>query len=303
MFALGLASYLVDSPIASQLSVQRTRPDTPPTAASAINDRWNLWVFNVGSNLNLDGEHSDTSREVGGHFSANRTTDAWIFNVVGDGESNRNAFTLSDGRKVTSRSHNYEVRALAVKSLGPSRWAALSRVSTAASTQNNYNQNTRATAGIEFSVFPYSESTRRTFVLQYAAGLTHYRYIKPTIYGKSHETRPEQSVQAVLALRQPWGSSTISLGHTMLLDDLTKRRLEFDGNIEFRVFRGLSVEMGAEASRVHDQIYLPAGEATDEEVLLRQRRLATSYRYEVSVGFSYRFGSIFNNVVNPRWSR
>ena len=38
------------------------------------------------------------------------------------------------------------------------------------------------------------------------------------------------------------------------------------------------------------------------EVLLRQRELATGYRFFVSGGISYRFGSIFNNVVNPRFT-
>jgi hypothetical protein len=73
--------------------------------------------------------------------------------------------------------------------------------------------------------------------------------------------------------------------------------------MDFRVFRGLTLNIGAEASRVHDQIYLKAGQASDEEILLRLRSLQTSYRYEFNVGFSYQFGSIFNNVVNPRWSR
>jgi hypothetical protein len=33
---------------------------------------------------------------------------------------------------------------------------------------------------------------------------------------------------------------------------------------------------------------------------LRQRQLATNYNYFVYGGISYRFGSIFTNVVNPR---
>ena len=45
---------------------------------------------------------------------------------------------------------------------------------------------------------------------------------------------------------------------------------------------------------------LEAG-ATDEEVLLRRRQLETSFTYFVSAGFTYRFGSIFNNIVNPRF--
>ena len=40
---------------------------------------------------------------------------------------------------------------------------------------------------------------------------------------------------------------------------------------------------------------------TDEEILLRQRELGTEFRYWLSFGLSYRFGSIYNNAVNPRF--
>jgi hypothetical protein len=53
---------------------------------------------------------------------------------------------------------------------------------------------------------------------------------------------------------------------------------------------------------VRNQIALARGALTQEEILLRQRELATDYRYFVSGGISYRFGSIFNNVVNTRFT-
>ena len=46
---------------------------------------------------------------------------------------------------------------------------------------------------------------------------------------------------------------------------------------------------------------LRRGDATTEEILVRQRELATGYQYEIGFGISYSFGSIFNNVVNPRF--
>jgi hypothetical protein len=61
------------------------------------------------------------------------------------------------------------------------------------------------------------------------------------------------------------------------------------------------VTLDGSVSRIHDQLYLRAGEATDEEILLRRRQLATSYRYRFSAGVSYTFGSMFNNVVNTRF--
>lgn len=58
---------------------------------------------------------------------------------------------------------------------------------------------------------------------------------------------------------------------------------------------------GASRSSFNNQVYLRLGEATDEEIIARQRQLATSYRFFLAVGFTYRFGSINNNVVNPRF--
>jgi hypothetical protein len=47
---------------------------------------------------------------------------------------------------------------------------------------------------------------------------------------------------------------------------------------------------------------LRQADASEEEVLLQLRQLATSYSYYVSFGISYRFGSPFNNVVNTRFN-
>jgi len=46
---------------------------------------------------------------------------------------------------------------------------------------------------------------------------------------------------------------------------------------------------------------LPKGGASLEEVLLRRKMLETSYTYYFSIGLSYTFGSIYSNVVNPRF--
>jgi hypothetical protein len=38
-------------------------------------------------------------------------------------------------------------------------------------------------------------------------------------------------------------------------------------------------------------------------VLLRLRELQSDYELEFNIGFTYSFGSLFNNVVNPRFGR
>lgn len=46
-----------------------------------------------------------------------------------------------------------------------------------------------------------------------------------------------------------------------------------------------------------------ADHLNDTDILIRLRQLQSGYSYFMSVGLSYTFGSIFNNVVNPRFGR
>ena len=77
--------------------------------------------------------------------------------------------------------------------------------------------------------------------------------------------------------------------------------MTLSGGFNVRLFKGFSVNVHGNYSWIRDQLHLEAGNLSDEQILLRQRQLATSYRWFTSFGISYRFGSIFNNVVNPRF--
>ena len=301
VFSLGLTWYLMQTAMADEMRLQVDVPMAAPTSATAKQDRWNLWIFRVGASTDLRGERTDTSRQFRGSFSANRTTDRWKLSFASDGQSNQNIFTLSDGSTLESTSHNYNVRAVAVKSLDRDHWAAVGSMSTGDSTQQNYARNSRIAAGIEYDVFPYAESTRRSLMFQYAIGLNRYRYIERTIFNRLDETRPDNSLRGQLNLRQPWGFTSVSAQYVSYLHDLTKHRMELNGRLDLRLFRGLSLNTDGRLTLVRDQLYLKAGTASDEEILLRRQSQATSYRYQFSIGFSYQFGSIFNNVVNPRW--
>ena len=68
-----------------------------------------------------------------------------------------------------------------------------------------------------------------------------------------------------------------------------------------RIVRGLSFNFFGNVSRVRDQVFLPRRDATDEEILLRRRALQTDFSYFTNFSIRYTFGSIFNNIVNPRF--
>lgn len=304
-FGLGLVPFLYGSPTAQRLRVEYQVPieiqNEAPTASSAANDPWNLWVFRTGASVNLNGESRGNERGVRMNFSANRTTDMWKLSLFSNGQYEENKFKLSDGSTFTSVSKNWVVRGLVVRSLGSDHWAAATRASVGASSFENRDLATRASAGIEYSFFPYAESTRRSLYAQYTLGINHVKYDQLTLFDKLEELLYDQNFEAGLALRQPWGSTRVSVEAASYLHDLSLHRLEVEGRVDVRLFRGFSLNVNGNASRVRDQLYLPKGGASDEEILLRLRRLQTGYRYGLSVGFNYQFGSIFNNVVNPRF--
>ena len=59
-------------------------------------------------------------------------------------------------------------------------------------------------------------------------------------------------------------------------------------------------QFGSVYAVVRDQIFLPKAGASEEEVLLRRRQLATEYKASVWAGLGFRFGSPFNSIVNSR---
>lgn len=71
--------------------------------------------------------------------------------------------------------------------------------------------------------------------------------------------------------------------------------------MSFRVAKGLKINIGGSAALVHDQLSLVKGGASKEDVLLRIKELETNFRYNTHFGISYTFGSIYKNVVNPRF--
>jgi hypothetical protein len=49
------------------------------------------------------------------------------------------------------------------------------------------------------------------------------------------------------------------------------------------------------------QVSLVKQNLTYDEILLQRKEIASQYQYFTSFGFTYTFGSIYNNVVNPRF--
>jgi hypothetical protein len=296
----GLVRYVAETPLGSRLKITFAAPDTGAAAAGAKDDPWNLWVFRVTLGGNVNGEQSTTGHSIRGSVSANRTTDAWKVSLAGSGDYRESTYDLSETETFKSVSRNIDGSGRVVKSL-TDHWSAALLGTYSVSTFYNYDMRTRLAAGVEYDIFPYKESTRRLFTIQYTIGHNAFDYYEETIYGKTSEQLFDHRLVASLSMRQPWGSAYADVSFAQYLNQPDKYNIGAFGDWSIRLFKGFSVNVWGSVQRTRDQLYLPREGATPEEILVRQQQLATGYRYSMSFNISYQFGSIFNNVVNPRF--
>ena len=205
-----------------------------------------------------------------------------------------------DDETITSDNNSKSLSTLIVKSISD-HWSYGGSLYFGSSSYNNLDMSLQLMPGLEYDLFPYSESTRRQLRLLYSIGLNTVNYTDTTIYNLTKENHLQHSFSIAYEVVQKWGSIDLNLSYSNYLHDWSKNNLSINGFMDLRIAKGLSVNFGGGASLIHDQLGLVKGGATTEEVLLRRKELETQFQYFTSFGFTFTFGSIYNNVVNPRF--
>lgn len=292
---MGLVRYVAKTPLSKYLNIQFSEP----LSETVSSDKWNSWVFRSSFSGYLNGEKAYKSSYLNGNISANRVTRDWKINLSGRVSYSIDKFEIA-GTTYQSNNNSKSINALVVRSISD-HWSYGGSVYVGSSSFSNMRLSSSVMPGIEYDIFPYSESTRRQLRLLYKVGFSYVNYIDTTIYDKTRENLMLHSFLAAYEVLQRWGSIEVSMSYSNYLHDWSKNNLSLDGFINLRVTKGLSINFGGGASLIHDQLGLVKGGASTEEVLLRRKQLETQYSYFTSFGFSYTFGSIYNNVVNPRF--
>ena len=307
VLALSLVPYVWRSDVFRRLSLDYLQEAdlSAATGVQEIHDPWDYWVFRIGVSGSVEGESQERFLSGRASFDASRITEDLKLEFEIDASGNRSEFDFVDvdeGIDTTYVSVRtfYGFEALAVWSLGQ-HWSAGGLADISRSSTRNLDLGIEAGPAIEYNVFPYDESTYRRLTVRYIVGVAAFNYADTTIFDLTAEVRPAHALEVEVGVQQPWGTIHASLDAYQYLHDLSKHSVSLGGGIDVRVVRGLDFEVGGFFARVKDQLYLSKVGLTPEEVLLQQRERGTDFRFGMELGLSFRFGSKFNNVVNPRF--
>jgi hypothetical protein len=310
---LGLLRYAVESGAGAHLLIDYDGPaldgngngngvDENGQIEGGFYDPWDYWTFSLGLSGNMDLQETETNSRMNPRVSANRVTADWKIELSSWANLRRERRELSDGTEVRNDENTWRVSTLVVRSVSDHISLGLDLEA-----RNSISRNQRSRVNVapaaEYNYFPYQEATRRQFIAHYAVGMERSDYHQETIYGVTGETVPQHRVAVQYRAREEWGNAGVGFDTSQYLHDASLYSMGFAGDLSYRVTRGLELNLSAEAAFANDNIYVPAEDIPDEDILLGRQSLPSSYRYQASLGFNYRWGSTFANVVNNRFPR
>ncbi len=294
-FKLGLIRYISQTDLADDISIRYAKP----AISKEVIDKWNKWVFNIDLNLWMRGQKHSRSINVWSRVRANRITEQLKVELSAYFKYDESK-TDYDYYKSFSLSRSKGTNGEFIFAIDK-HWSYRFGYNVKSATYNNIDFASSIDGGLEYNIYPYEESSRRQLRFQYYLGSTYNDYTEETIFFKTNEWLFNQSMNIRLALIQPWGTINASVYGSTYMHDLSKNYVQLYTSLSLRLVEGFSLNIRGNVSRVRNQLSLANSGATEEEILLRRKELATTYNYWVSMGITYSFGSIYNNIVNPRF--
>ena len=295
MMKMGLMRYVAHTPLYREIDISHS----DHLEEEEVTDRWNNWLFELHFSPFFEGEETYKELSLFSSVSVLKVTEDWKLEFDFDYHYNRVSYNYEDTSYTAFRNEK-DLESLIVKSINE-HWSFGGEIDIGSSTFRNHKFQAELIPSIEYNIFPYSQSTRRQLRMLYGIGYSANYYYDITIYDKISEGLFLHNFKMAYEVRQKWGSIDVSMEASNYLHDFSKNRIELGGHIDIRIVKGLSFNIRGQVARVRDQLSLAQGELSEAEILLRLQEVATGYYYHGGIGISYTFGSIYNNIVNPRF--
>jgi hypothetical protein len=263
-------------------------------------DPWNYWVYSIGGNGFFFGDANYSNTSYDANLSANRITDKMKCTFWGNYNYNKDIYRYdSDTVRVENNRVNFGMEY--AKSLGQ-HWSVGTDLTFRNSSFDNINSRVNVLPKIEYSIFPYKSFNSQRIVFGYALGVQHNSYLDSTIYFTKRELLGRQEVYAIASFTKKWGNINLGTFWSNYLHNFSINNFSVGGAVEWRIFKGMRFVTWGNYEFVRDQISLPKGNATRDDVLTKRRLIASGFNYNMGIGLRYQFGSQKNSFVNPRFN-
>lgn len=295
---MGLMPFLSQTTAKNNIDFQYNKQVTLQEEFNGDEDPWNFWVFGIGGDVWYEEEETQKEYMLQASADFDRVTEEWRIRNDVDYQFRLRQFT-DDDKIIQSSNEEADWNSSVVKSL-TGRWSAGIFLGFESSNFTNLKRSFQASSAIEYNLFPWEELDRREFTIAYHTGYRRNNYFEETIYGKKMENLFYEALQINFEMIKPWGEVETRVSGSHYFHNIKFNNLEIDSEISFRLTKFLFFDIEAGFEMIHDQLYLQKGDASLEDILLEQRKLETTYEFEFEIGLDFRFGSIYNNVINNR---
>lgn len=295
---LGLIRYWIKAGLKDKIVISVKKPKNNEIKEEV--DTWNKWVFRLGARGFFNGQETYNSRSLSFNVSAKRVTEKNKFSFGVNFNDNKSVYKFDGGEDFVSINSSKSARIYNAFTID-NHWSAGFFARVGSSDYNNKDLYMSLLPAVEYNFFTYKESTKQQLKLAYKIGGIFTNYKEKTVFNQYEEYLWNHDLSLQGSVNKTWGTVNGSISYESYLHDASLNEFSFYLGTNVRLFKGFSFNMNGNYNITNNQISLPAGDLSVEEILLQQQQIKSGYNYFFSAGINYTFGSRFNSVVNPRF--
>ena len=299
---LGLVPYIMKTSYANHLYLTVDNIAGVPIKKK---DPWKKWMFDIYGSASFSTEKYTNNIFINSNLYISKITPEIKFesniNTMYS-ESHINNYPLND---TVYSSHTYQksyfIDNLFVKSIGE-HFGIGGMAKYRNNKIHNLDYQMKVGPAIEYNIFKYSDASNKQLRFLYFLGYEENNYCDSTIYFKLNDYQYTHNLRVLFTYMKPWGYFNTSIYGSNYLNDFSFFSLGTNALANIRLVKGLSFNVSCGLNMYRDQIALRNTSIDYDDLLTKRSEIATDYSLNINFGISFSFGSINNNVVNPRFS-
>lgn len=296
---LGLLPLISNTEEIDHFNINYSPPSEIAENTDQVIDPWKNWNFSV--NLGGWANGQSNSQQLNTWSSANiiKTEENWKFKATYSQNNSFSSYVIGDNTIKSKRKSHYASSYL-IKGLSDHMSIGLFG-SANSSSYSNIEKGISIGPSIEYNLFDYKDFNEKQLRFSYKIQPTINNYYEMTTFNKMDEILYSQNIALYAKFVKKWGNLNSTISANQYLHDSKLYSISFYNSVSWNIFKGLSLNLSGNFSIINDQVSLTRGTLSDAEILLSEKQQSTNFSYWCNAGISYTFGSIYNNIINPRF--